>query len=64
MNEARDAWKEDVLQLHTMMWFAWLSCKNQEAAKRVEKGKGKTKEEGREADEPEYHDKDDEMMEQ
>lgn len=20
-------WKEDVLQLRTMMWFAWLSCK-------------------------------------
>ena len=19
-------WKEDVLQLRTMMWFAWLSC--------------------------------------
>ena len=24
------AWKEDVLQLRTMMWFAWLSCGAQE----------------------------------
>ncbi|PSR71835.1 hypothetical protein PHLCEN_2v12336 [Hermanssonia centrifuga] len=24
------AWKEDVLQLRTMMWFAWLSCTRQE----------------------------------
>ncbi|KAI0921387.1 hypothetical protein AcW2_006378 [Taiwanofungus camphoratus] len=24
------AWKEDVLQLRTMMWFAWLSCRRQE----------------------------------
>ncbi|KAI1797007.1 hypothetical protein LXA43DRAFT_985519 [Ganoderma leucocontextum] len=24
------AWKEDVLQLRTMMWFAWLSCVTQE----------------------------------
>jgi hypothetical protein len=24
------AWKEDVLQLRTMMWFAWLSCARQE----------------------------------
>jgi [histone H3]-dimethyl-L-lysine9 demethylase len=23
-------WKEDVLQLRTMMWFAWLSCTRQE----------------------------------
>ena len=23
-------WKEDVLQLKTMMWFAWLSCCHQE----------------------------------
>ena len=23
-------WKEDVLQLRTMMWFAWLSCCLQE----------------------------------
>ena len=23
-------WKEDVLQLRTMMWFAWLSCCDQE----------------------------------
>ncbi|KAJ7067853.1 hypothetical protein C8F01DRAFT_1115998 [Mycena amicta] len=23
-------WKEDVLQLRTMMWFAWLSCQHQE----------------------------------
>ncbi|KAF7301249.1 Clavaminate synthase-like protein [Mycena indigotica] len=28
-------WKEDVLQLRTMMWFAWLSCKNQESMRRV-----------------------------
>ncbi|KAG5639144.1 hypothetical protein H0H81_006403 [Sphagnurus paluster] len=26
----RKVWKEDVLQLRTMMWFAWLSCRNQE----------------------------------
>ncbi|ESK84030.1 jmjd1a protein [Moniliophthora roreri MCA 2997] len=25
------AWKEDVLQLRSMMWFAWLSCSRQEA---------------------------------
>ena len=24
-------WNEDVFQLRTMMWFAWLSCKNHEA---------------------------------
>ena len=24
-------WKEDVLQLHTMMWFAWQSCSILEA---------------------------------
>ena len=24
------AWKEDVLQLHTMMWFAWVSCVREE----------------------------------
>jgi hypothetical protein len=24
-------WKEDVLQLRTMMWFAWLSCRLQES---------------------------------
>lgn len=23
-------WKEDVLQLRTMMWFAWLSCRKQQ----------------------------------
>lgn len=33
MNEAKDAWKEDVLQLRTMMWYAWLSCEQQEAQK-------------------------------
>ncbi|KAJ7711539.1 Clavaminate synthase-like protein [Mycena olivaceomarginata] len=27
-----EAWKEDVLQLRTMMWFAWLSCCEQEKA--------------------------------
>ncbi|GLB33276.1 putative clavaminate synthase-like protein [Lyophyllum shimeji] len=26
----RKVWKEDVLQLRTMMWFAWLSCRQQE----------------------------------
>ncbi|KAJ6627360.1 hypothetical protein B0H10DRAFT_1779740 [Mycena sp. CBHHK59/15] len=28
------AWKEDVLQLRTMMWFAWLSCCRQEKLRR------------------------------
>jgi len=32
------AWKEDVLQLRTMMWFAWLSCCRQER----ERAKGKS----------------------
>jgi lysine-specific demethylase 3 len=27
----RKAWKEDVLQLRTMMWFAWQSCSQREA---------------------------------
>ncbi|KAJ7803966.1 hypothetical protein B0H14DRAFT_3883786 [Mycena olivaceomarginata] len=27
-----EAWKKDVLQLRTMMWFAWLSCCEQEKA--------------------------------
>jgi lysine-specific demethylase 3 len=27
----RKAWKEDVLQLRTMMWFAWQSCTQREA---------------------------------
>jgi len=31
-------WKEDVLQLRTMMWFAWLSCRIHEASQ----GKVKT----------------------
>jgi lysine-specific demethylase 3 len=26
----RKAWKEDVLQLRTMMWFAWQSCSKKE----------------------------------
>jgi lysine-specific demethylase 3 len=30
VNQTR-AWKEDVLQLRTMMWFAWLSCCQQES---------------------------------
>jgi lysine-specific demethylase 3 len=30
-NESR-VWKEDVLQLRTMMWFAWQSCCQQESA--------------------------------
>ena len=25
------AWKEDVLQLRTMMWFAWQSCSKRES---------------------------------
>ena len=25
-----EAWKEDVLQLRTMMWFAWVSCVREE----------------------------------
>jgi lysine-specific demethylase 3 len=27
----RKAWKEDVLQLRTMMWFAWQSCSKKES---------------------------------
>lgn len=27
----RKAWKEDVLQLRTMMWFAWQSCGKKES---------------------------------
>ncbi|KAJ7487749.1 Clavaminate synthase-like protein [Mycena galericulata] len=30
-----EAWKEDVLQLHTMMWFAWLSCCRQSKARTI-----------------------------
>ena len=30
-------WKEDVLQLRTMMWFAWLSCRIHEANQDKEK---------------------------
>jgi hypothetical protein len=30
-------WKEDVLQLRTMMWFSWLSCRIHEAAQGKEK---------------------------
>jgi hypothetical protein len=30
-------WKEDVLQLRTMMWFAWLSCRIHEAIQGKEK---------------------------
>lgn len=26
----KEAWKEDVLQLKTMMWFAWCCCKDWE----------------------------------
>lgn len=29
-------WKEDVLQLKTMMWFAWLSCAHEEERTRKE----------------------------
>lgn len=38
----RSQWKEDVLQLRTMMWFAWLSCRIQGAV-RDEKGKAACK---------------------
>ncbi|KAK7061321.1 Clavaminate synthase-like protein [Favolaschia claudopus] len=34
VNQAK-AWKEDVLQLRSMMWFAWLSCCRQEDLARV-----------------------------
>ena len=30
-------WKEDVLQLRTMMWFAWLSCRIHEGLQGKEK---------------------------
>jgi len=30
-------WKEDVLQLRTMMWFAWLSCRLHETTQGSEK---------------------------
>jgi hypothetical protein len=30
-------WKEDVLQLRTMMWFAWLSCRIRETIQGKEK---------------------------
>jgi len=30
-------WKEDVLQLRTMMWFSWLSCRIHEAIQGKEK---------------------------
>ena len=30
-------WKEDVLQLRTMMWFSWLSCRIHEAVQGKEK---------------------------
>jgi hypothetical protein len=30
-------WKEDVLQLRTMMWFSWLSCRIHEATQGKEK---------------------------
>ena len=33
------AWKEDVLQLQSMLWFAWLSCRQQqEKAKQQDSG--------------------------
>lgn len=32
-------WKEDVLQLRAMMWFAWLSCRKQ-LQKMDEEGQG------------------------
>ena len=34
----RKAWKEDVLQLRTMMWFAWQSCTKMELKLREEDG--------------------------
>lgn len=33
-------WKEDVLQLRTMMWYAWLSCRRQLQANRKRWGGG------------------------
>ena len=37
------AWKEDVLQLRTMMWFAWLSCAAQEKRLRESEAKAKAR---------------------
>ncbi|KAG6889022.1 hypothetical protein C0992_006718 [Termitomyces sp. T32_za158] len=43
----RKMWKEDVLQLRTMMWFAWLSCCQQDARARAREGeRGAGAEEG------------------
>lgn len=36
----RKAWKEDVLQLRTMMWFAWQSCSKRELELRKEASGG------------------------
>ncbi|KAF8075872.1 hypothetical protein FPV67DRAFT_1469586 [Lyophyllum atratum] len=36
----RKVWKEDVLQLRTMMWFAWLSCRQQEGLEMSEDSEG------------------------
>ncbi|KAL1711512.1 hypothetical protein EV715DRAFT_215224, partial [Schizophyllum commune] len=33
---AQDQWKEDVLQLKTMMWYAWVSCQQQQG--KMDKG--------------------------
>ena len=32
------AWKEDVLQLRSMMWFAWLSCDQLQESRQQESG--------------------------
>ena len=32
----RKAWKDDVLQLRSMMWWAWQSCKKMESSTSAE----------------------------
>lgn len=39
------AWKEDVLQLRTMMWYAWLSCRKQLQQNKEKWGIGDEREE-------------------
>ena len=31
----QQVWKEDVLQLRAMMWFAWMSCRKQQLERRM-----------------------------
>ncbi|KAG6818878.1 hypothetical protein H0H93_000704 [Arthromyces matolae] len=38
----RKMWKEDVLQLRNMMWFAWLSCRQQEDALKKGESEGES----------------------